>query len=277
MTGPSSERPILVVGGTGRTGRRVAERLLARGVAVRIGSRAAEPPFDWDDRGTWAAALDGAGAAYIAYSPDLARPGASEAVGAFAGLAVARGVRRLVLLSGRGEDEAQRAERALRATGADWTILRCSWFSQNFSESFVAVRLAAGELALPAGEVPEPFVDADDVARVAVAALSEARHAGRLYELTGPRLLTFPQAVAEIGRATGRPLRFVPLSMDEYVAAAAADGVPEEVVSLTRYLFGEVLDGRNAATADGVCRALGREATDFGDFARRAAAAGAWA
>jgi uncharacterized protein YbjT (DUF2867 family) len=275
MTG--RDRPILVVGGTGKTGRRVAERLGARGLPVRIGSRSAEPPFDWTDQGTWAPALDGAGAAYITYYPDLALPGASEAIGAFAELAVGRGVRRLVLLSGRGEAEAQRSERALQESGADWTILRCSWFSQNFSETSFAEPLAAGELALPAGGVPEPFVDADDIARAAVAALTDERHTGELYELTCPRLLTFSEAVGEIGRAAGRPMRFTELSIDAYVAAMSEAGVPEDVVSLTRYLFGEVLDGRNAATADGVRPALGRDATDFGDFARRAAAAGAWA
>ena len=125
--------------------------------------------------------------------------------------------------------------------------------------------------------MPEPFVDADDIADVAVAALTEDGHAGELYELTGPRALTFAEAVDEIGRAAGRPLRFTEVPMDGYVAAMTEAGVPDDVVSLTRYLFGEVLDGRNVATADGVRRALGREATDFGDFARRAAAAGAWA
>ncbi len=270
------ESPTLVVGGTGKTGRRVAERLRARGLPVRIGSRSAEPPFDWDDPATWAPALEGAGSAYINY-PDRDLLGAAEAIGAVAELAVELGVRRLVLLSGRGEEEAQRSERALQATGADWTIVRCSWFSQNFSESYFAEPLAAGELALPAGEVPEPFVDADDVADVAVAALTEDGHVGELYELTGPRALTFAEAVEEIGRAAGRPLRFTEVSLDAYVAAMTEGGVPDDVVSLTRYLFGEVLDGRNVATADGVERALGREAIDFGDFARRAAAAGVWA
>ena len=149
MTG--RERPILVVGGTGKTGRRVAERLGRRGLPVRIGSRSAEPPFDWEDRQTWPSALEGTSAAYISYYPDLALPGAPEAVGALADRALERGVRRLVLLSGRGEDEAQRAERALQESGADWTVLRCSWFNQNFSESFFLEPLAAGELALPAG------------------------------------------------------------------------------------------------------------------------------
>jgi uncharacterized protein YbjT (DUF2867 family) len=147
---------------------------------------------------------------------------------------------------------------------------------QNFSESYFLEPLLAGELALPAETVGEPFVDADDIADVAVAALTDDRHAGQLYELTGPRLLRFDEAVAEIARASGRPLRYVPLTVEEFAAGMVGAGVPEDVVSLLGYLFTEVLDGRNAHVADGVRRALGREPRDFGDFAGKTAAAGAW-
>ncbi len=276
MHSTTSHNTTLVLGGTGKTGRRVAERLEARGVPVRVGSRSAEPPFDWEDRDTWAAALDGGGSVYISYYPDLAIPGAPDAVGSFAELAVERGVRRLVLLSGRGEEEAQRAERAVRDTGADWTIVRCSWFSQNFSEGYLVEPVADGEVVLPAGSVPEPFLDADDIADVAVASLTEDGHVGELYELTGPRLLTFAQAVGEIASATGREIRYVPVSVEEYAAGAAELGVPDELVEFLTYLFSEVLDGRNANLTDGVQRALGREPRDFADFARDAAAARVW-
>jgi uncharacterized protein YbjT (DUF2867 family) len=264
---------VLVIGGTGKTGRRVAERLQARDVPVRIGSRSGEPPFEWDDRRTWEPALRGATAAYISYYPDLAVPGAAELIGSLAELAVKTGTRRLVLLSGRGEEEAERAERALMASGAEWTVVRCSWFMQNFSESYFAEGLAAGELALPAGDVPEPFVDVEDIADVAVAALTEAGHAGRLYELTGPRALTFAEAVGEIGRATGRELRYAPVPIEAFEAALTDQQVPRDIVALLRYLFTEVLDGRNASLADGVQRALGREPRDFADYARRTAPA----
>jgi uncharacterized protein YbjT (DUF2867 family) len=276
MESTNGHKTTLVLGGTGKTGRRVVERLQARGLPTRVGSRSAEPPFDWDDRDTWAAALDGVGSVYISYYPDLAIPGAPEAVRAFAELAMDRGVRRLVLLSGRGEEEAQSAERAVQETGADWTIVRCSWFSQNFSESYLVEPIADGEVVLPAGPVPEPFVDVDDIADVAVTALTEDGHVGQLYELTGPRLLTFEQAVGEIATATGRQVRYVPVSVDEYSAGAAELGVPAEFVDFLTYLFSEVLDGRNAHVADGVQRALGREPRDFADFARDAAASGAW-
>jgi uncharacterized protein YbjT (DUF2867 family) len=269
-------KPTLVISSTGKTGSRVAERLEALGLPIRAGSRSADPPFDWERPDTWAAALDGAGAAYVSYYPDIAIPGAVEAVTSFAETALENGVRRLVVLSGRGEEEAQRAERAIRESGADWTIVRCSWFSQNFSEGFFAESVLAGEVVLPRTEVPEPFVDVDDVADVAATALSEDGHVGKVYELTGPRLLTFEEAVSEIASATGREIRYVPVSVEEYVAAAREHGLPEDVVSFLGYLFGEVLDGRNASLTDGVQRALGREPRDFARYVREAAAAGVW-
>jgi uncharacterized protein YbjT (DUF2867 family) len=268
--------PTLVISNTGKTGSRVAERLEARGVPTRAGSRSADPPFDWENRDTWAAALNGARAAYVSYYPDIAIPGAVEAITAFAETALEQDVRRLVLLSGRGEEEAQRAERAVRESGADWTIVRCSWFNQNFSEGFFAEGVVAGEVVLPHAAVPEPFVDVEDIADVAAAALSENGHVGKVYELTGPRLLTFEEAVGEIAAATGREIRYVPVSIAEYAAAAREHGVPEDVVGFLMYLFGEVLDGRNASLTDGVQRAVGREPRDFSRYAREAAAAGVW-
>jgi uncharacterized protein YbjT (DUF2867 family) len=267
----------LVIGGTGKTGRRVAERLTTRGRPIRIGSRSGEPPFDWEDQATWAPALRGVSAAYVSYYPDLAVPGAPEVIGSLAAVAMDNGVRRLVLLSGRGEEEAQRAERVLQASGADWTIIRCSWFNQNFSEDYLLEPVRGGEVVLPVGDVPEPFVDADDIADVAVAALTEEGHSGQLYELTGPRLLTFAQAIEEIAKATGRDIRVVPASMEEYKSALAEADVPAEFVWLITYLFTEVLDGRNAHLADGVRRALGRAPRDFTDYARDTAATGIWA
>jgi uncharacterized protein YbjT (DUF2867 family) len=269
-------KPTLVLGGTGKTGRRVVERLEARGLPVRVGSRSGEPPFDWEDRATWAPSLDGVGSVYLTYYPDLAVPGAVEATASFAALAVRSGGPRLVLLSGRGEPEAERAERAVRETGAELTIVRSAWFMQNLSENYLLDAVLGGEVAVPAGDMPEPFVDADDIADVAVAALTEDRHVGELYELTGPRLLTFAEAIGELASATGREIRYVPVSVEEYAAALAEEDVPTEFVSLLTYLFSEVLDGRNAHLTDGVQRALGREPRDFADYARNTAATGVW-
>ena len=266
----------LVLGGTGKTGRRVAKQLALHGRPVRVGSRQGSPPFDWDNPTTWAPALQDVTAAYINYYPDVAIPGAAAAVGSFVDLALQHGVRRLVLLSGRGEDEAQRSERILQATDADWTILRASWFAQNFSESFLSNAVLDGEVVLPAGDTPEPFIDADDIADVAVAALTGQGHVGQLYELTGPRMLTFAQAVAEISAATGRDIRYVQVSPEEFTAVLAEQGVPTDVVWLLNYLFATVLDGRNASITDGVRRALGRGPRDFAEYARDAAATGVW-
>lgn len=267
---------VLVLGGTGKTGRRVVERLQAAGYPVRVGSRSGYPPFDWTDSAAWAPALSHVSSVYLSYYPDLAVPGAVEDVRAFTNLAAASGVERLVLLSGRGEAEAQRAEQVIRESGVDWTILRCSWFAQNFSESFLVDSVRSGEVVLPAGEVKEPFIDAEDIADAAIAALTGSGHAGQLYELTGPRLMTFAEAVAEIARATGRPIRYQQVSLEEYTGAMSEQGVPADFVWLINYLFSTVLDGRNAHMTDGVRRVLGRDPRDFSEYAQEAAACGVW-
>jgi uncharacterized protein YbjT (DUF2867 family) len=270
------KKTTLVLGGTGKTGRRVVERLAARGLPTRVGSRSGEPPFDWEERATWAPALKDVESVYVSYYPDLAAPGAAATVRSFVELAVESGIRRLVLLSGRGEEEAQASEQTVRDSGADWTILRSSWFNQNFSEDFLLDGVLSGVLALPVDGVQEPFVDADDIADIATAALAEPEHTGQVYELTGPRLLTFAEAVQEIAEATGRELRFQSMPMDEYATLLAQYGVPAETVSLLTYLFSEVLDGRNASLSDDVQRALGRQPQDFRDYARHTAATGVW-
>lgn len=266
----------LVLGGTGKTGRRVAERLWEQGQAVRIGSRSGSPPFDWDAPATWPAAVQGARSVYLSYYPDLAAPGAADAIESFTELAVKSGVLRLVLLSGRGEPEAERCEHIVRSASLEWTIVRASWFNQNFSENYLVEPVLAGEVALPAGNVGEPFVDADDIADVAVAALTGRGHAGQTYEVTGPELWTFPEAVGEIARTTGRDIRYVEVPLDAYVTALNDAHVPPASVALISYLFSEVLDGRNASVADGVRRALGRKARDFRSFVENTAASGAW-
>jgi len=161
-------------------------------------------------------------------------------------------------------------------SGLDWTILRASWFNQNFSEAFLRDFVLSGVVALPAGEVTEPFIDADDIADVAVAALTETGHTGQLYELTGPSLLTFDEVVGEIARVSGREIKYVPITTEDFVAGMKEQGIPDEYVSLVSYLFTEVLDGRNSHVTDGVQRALGRPPREFKQYAKDAAATGVW-
>jgi uncharacterized protein YbjT (DUF2867 family) len=269
-------QPILVIGSSGKTGRRVAERLADRGIPVRHGSRQAEPPFDWQDAQTWAPALQGVRAVYLTYAPDLAVPGAVDAVRTVVGLASDAGVEHVVLLSGRGEEEAQAAEAVVQSSGTPWTILRCAWFAQNFSENYFLDGVLGGHVVLPAGDVGEPFVDVEDIADVAVAALTEPGHLGRLYELTGPRLLTFRDAVAEIAAATERDIAFTSVPAQEYRVALEEAQLPPDLIWLVDYLFTTVLDGRNASVANGVQQALNRPPRDFTDYAGRTAASGAW-
>lgn len=266
----------LVIGGTGKTGRRVVSGLRDLGLPVRATSRSGPVPFDWTDRATWAPALDGVRAAYLTYQPDLAFPGAVEAIGELTSLAVSGGVRRLVLLSGRGEDEAAASERIVRESGLEWTILRCGFFFQNYSEGAFAEMVRAGVIALPVGGVAEPFVDADDIADAAVAALTSDRHVNTLYELTGPRLLTFADVAGELSAATGRPIRYVPVTAEEYIGMLTGYGMPATEAALLTGLFTTVLDGRNASLTDGVRLALGREPRDFTAYAKEAAASGIW-
>jgi uncharacterized protein YbjT (DUF2867 family) len=271
-----SKKKILVLGANGKTGSRVMQRLEKLGWPVQGGSRSANPRFDWYDSTTWQPALQGVHAVYISFQPDLAIPGSVSIITQFTEAAVKNGIQKLVLLSGRGEEEAQLCEDVIKASGIDWTIVRASWFCQNFSEGNFLDQVMAGHVALPAGNVGEPFVDVDDIADVAVAALTGEGHSRQLYELTGPRLITFKEAVEEIGKATGRKMKYEKLSIDQYAVILKEYGLPDDLISLITYLFTEVLDGRNASVGDGFQRALGRKPTDFSDYVKKAAATGVW-
>ncbi len=268
-------KPILVIGATGKTGSRVAAKLQAKGHAVRRGSRGSATPFDWETPATWAPALAGARAAYVTYFPDLAFPGAVEKLESLCETAKDVGVEHLVLLSGRGEHHARLGEQVVRASGVDFTIVRAAWFAQNFSEGYLRDPVLAGILPMPGGDIAEPIVDIDDIADVAVAALTEDGHRGRLYEVTGPRLMTFAEMAEALSAATGRTIRHIPISFDEFHANIEQVGgafVADVFTAIAR----ETLDGRNAQLAYGVRRALGRPPRDFTDFASDAALAGAW-
>ena len=277
MNNPLKENELtLVLGGTGKTGRRIAERMTVKGHNVRVGSRSATPSFDWNNEAGWDACLEGVTAVYINYAPDLAMPGATDAIRAFVDLDRRRVVRRSVLLSGRGEKEAQACEKIVQDSGLAWTIVRASWFNQNFSEGAFIDMVLGGAITLPAGDQVEPFVDVDDIADVVVAALTEDHHDGQIYEVTGPRLMSIADVAADLSRAVGREIAYVDVPHDAFVSEVASSGAPDDVVWMLDYLFATILDGRNAYLTDGVQRALGRPPRDFADYAREVAATGLW-
>ena len=267
--------PILVIGATGKTGARVARKLTERGCAVRDGSRRSSTPFDWDKPHTWPAALAGSRAAYVSYFPDLAYPGAEGKIEALSRAAATADVRRLVLLSGRGEYHAKCCEDIVRDSGLEYTLVRAAWFAQNFSEGYLREPALDGVVALPAGDVREPFVDVEDVADVAVAALTEDRHVGQLYEVTGPELLSFDDVAQMLSAAMHRAVRYRSITFEAFHAAMTPIG-GEVIADVITRVCRETLDGRNALLGDGVQRALGRGPRSFADYCRSAAATGAW-
>ncbi|PCH67095.1 MAG: NmrA family transcriptional regulator [Rhodobacteraceae bacterium] len=271
----SNNPSILVVGATGKTGSRVARLLADQGHNVRPVSRGSAIPFDWDKPEGWQAALNGVSAAYVTYFPDLAFPGAAEKIEAFTRLAAKVGLRKLVLLSGRGESHAEVCEGIVRDSGLDYTLVRCSWFAQNFSEGYLRDPVLQGVIALPAGQVREPIVDVDDIADVVVATLTDDRHNGQLYEVTGPRLLGFEQAAEALTKATGRTISYVPITLEQFHAGMVEIGGPM-IADVFTGICRETLDGRNESLGDGVQRALGRAPRAFAAFCQSAAANGAW-
>ena len=270
------QSPILIIGKNGKTGARVDQRLQALGYATRAVSRSTTPAFDWNKPATWHLAIAGTHVAYVTYQPDLAVPNAEATIKEFVRVAADAGLQHIVLLSGRGEAGAERAEQILINSGMTWNVVRASWFSQNFSESFMLDGILAGELVLPAGDTVEPFIDVEDIADVAVAALTEAGHRNKLFEVSGPRALSFAECIEEISAAIGRPLKYTQVSIDAYINELQEQGMAEDMQWLLRELFTVVFDGRNSKVVPGVEQALGRPATDFSSYVQKTVASGIW-
>ncbi len=267
---------ILVLGGKGKTGSRVVERLTKLGYEPRIGSRSENPSFDWNTPETWEAVVDGMDLIYITFQPDLAVPGALEAIETFTKLAKRKNVKKLVLLSGKGEREAELCEQVVIHSGIDYIIVRASWFNQNFSESFFLDPILEGTLALPKNEALVPYVDANDIADVVVKALLDNIHNGEIYELTGPRVLTFKQVAQEISKATQRDIKFDSITLDQYTAVMKEQQVPDDFIWLINYLFTEVLIEQNSVVTNDIEKVLGRPPIDFSEYAKEMAATGIW-
>tara|TARA_R110002072_G_scaffold89861_4_gene201253 strand:+ start:651 stop:1532 length:882 start_codon:yes stop_codon:yes gene_type:complete len=268
---------ILVIGGTGKTGQKVVKRLSEAGHNVRIGSRSATPAFDWENPETWSQSMEGMDKVYITFQPDLAVPGALEAIEELTKKAKQSNVKKLVLLSGKGEREAELCEQVVIHSGLDYTIVRASWFNQNFSESFFLEPILEGFVALPQADAKVPYVDTDDIADVAVAALLGEEHNGKIYQLTGPRQLTFKEVIQEISDATGRDIAFTPIALPAYTQVMKQQGVPADFVWLIEYLFSEVLGNpNNAEITHDIEKVLGRKPKDFSDYVKETAATGIW-
>ncbi|MDX1768074.1 MAG: NAD(P)H-binding protein [Arenibacter troitsensis] len=268
---------ILVIGGTGKTGRKVVNRLIKAGHKVRIGSRSASPAFDWEQPETWSESLQGMDIVYITFQPDLAVPGALEAIEELIRKAKQSSVRKVVLLSGKGEREAELCEQVVIHSGLDYTIVRASWFNQNFSESFFLEPILEGSVALPQADVKVPYVDTDDIADVAVAALLNEKHNGQIYQLTGPRQLTFKEVIQEISEATGRDIAFTPIALSAYTQVMKQQGVPADFIWLIEYLFTEVLGNPdNAEITHDIEKVLGRKPKDFSEYVKETVAKGVW-
>lgn len=256
----------LVIGNTGKTGSRVFQGLLNLGHKPRAGSRHSELPFDWDDETTWAPALNGIDAVYLTYYPDLALPKAPGDISKFCALAKLKGIQHITLLSGRAEPAAQICEDIVKQSDLSWTVIRASWFNQNFSEGLFKNFIQAGKIALPVGPVREPFIDVNDIAEIAISSLRDSRHRGRLYEVTGPELLNFSEVADRFSKILNRKISFEMIDIDTFRSNLAHLQVDEGTTETLIYLFTEVLDGRSESLADGVQRALGRPAKSFDRF-----------
>ena len=265
-----------VVGATGKTGLRVLQSLEQLGYDTRGLSRNSDYVFDWTDQSGWRQALEGVQKAYVTYFPDLAVPQAESDIRDFVALAKSVGVKHIVLLSGRGEEGAQRAENVVINSGLDWNIVRASWFMQNFSESFMVDGLKAGELLLPEPKADEPFIDVNDIADVAVAALIHPSLRNQLFEVTGPELLSFAYCVKAIGTASHRNITFKTAPVEAYIQGAKSQGLPDDIAWLLNELFEVVLDGRNESTTNTIEQVLGRPARRFEDYVASTVNTGAW-
>lgn len=268
---------ILVIGGTGKTGLRVVEQLQNKGIEPRIGSRNSSPGFDWDNKNAWVDALDGIEKIYVTYYPDLAVPGAKEAIESLTHLAIELGVKKMVLLSGKGETEAEACEKIVIDSGINYTIVRASWFNQNWSESFFLNPILLGEVALPMSDVLIPFVDVNDIAEVAVTVLLDDTYNGEIIEVTGPELITFKDIVNTISRTSNRKLNFYDITLEQYIDGMKQMQVPNDVVWLIEYLFSHVLTNpKNQLVVHDIERVLGRKAKTFLEYAQETAETGIW-
>lgn len=268
----------VVLGGTGKAGRRLLSELTARAQTAVPASRNSPTRFDWHDPDTWAGAVDAADGVFI-IGPGSANDWSGR-LSDFLDTAAAAGLRHAVLLSARGveflpDGAVGRAERALSAGPVPWTILRPSHFAQNFTEAMFAP--VDGTILAPVGAGLEPFIDVLDIAQVAAQVLADYSFTGQTIDLSGPEALAFDQAAAVLGEVSGRPVRFADEDRETHVARLRSAGTPEGYVRWRMAMLDGIRSGADAYLSDGVELALGRPATTFTAWARREVPEAAWA
>jgi uncharacterized protein YbjT (DUF2867 family) len=261
---------VLIIGATGKTGSKVYDLLsnVLPSSQIKAASRSSEIEFDWTQLDTWLPALQGVSHVYLTYFPDLAAPTSEAHISRFCTLAKSLGVKHVTLLSGRGELAAQTCEDILINSGLSWTIIRASWFNQNFSDGFFKTFIDAGHIHLPVDSVREPFIDVNDIAEIGAQSILDTKHKNKLYEVTGPELLTLRDVAEKFSHVLGRAINFKTISEKEFSLTMSAAQVPQGIIELLNFLFTEVLDGRNEHLTNGVEEALGRKPTSFSEFIR---------
>lgn len=268
---------ILVIGGNGKTGRRVAANLTELGHNVRVVGRKTTPAFNWENPATYEAALEGMDRAYVVYYPDLAVPGSRDAITELTEKALKVGLEKMVLLSGKGETEAEACEEIVANSGLNYTLVRASWFNQNFSEGAFLEFVLNGAVALPVPDAEIPFVDVNDIADVAAKVLMYDTYNGQTITVTGPQMHTFKEVVGIMADEIGHPIQYIPISIEAFKAGMRQSGLPESYIWLFGYLFEEVLGNPdNQSISHDVQTVLGRPAIDFRTYAKGAAASGIW-
>lgn len=262
----------LILGGTGKVGRRVSRVLERDGHTARAVGRSTPLRFDWTAPETWKSAVQGTDGVFVV-GPGSATDW-SPLLTALLETASAAGTRHAVLLSARAveflpDGNVARAEAALRAGPLPWTILRPAHFTQNFTEAMFTP--VDGRITAPVGDGAEPFIDAEDIAEAAAHVLATGTAAGETLALSGPAALTFGQATRTLSGITGQSIEFHDQAASDHAAALREAGTPEEYIRWRLAMLGAIRRGDDAYLSDGIQRLLGRPATDFTTWARREA------
>ncbi|MFI8873602.1 NmrA family NAD(P)-binding protein [Streptomyces sp. NPDC055243] len=275
----------LITGGTGTTGSRVATALAAEGMSVRVGSRTPAPGtgqvrFDWNDPTTHGPALTGTDGVYLV--PPIGDAEPARPMVPFLERALDAGVRRFVLLSSsaiaEGDPGAGEVHRAMRQLAPEWAVLRPSWFMQNFvtpGHLHVESIRATDEIVTATGEGRVGFVDAGDIAAVAVRALTDERPHNAAHLITGPQALGYADVAEAVSKVSGREIRHRSVPAADFRERLVASGMPEAFARALAAMDEGIAHGSEDRVDPAVERITGRPARGFADFAAENAAA--WA